>query len=1138
MKVAEFSVKRPVAVTMRIASIVLLGAICIGRLPIDLLPKVSIPTVVVITNWTNTAPEEMETQITKPVEEAVGSATNMYEIDSSSTQGNSSVRIQFNWGTDIGQASVEVLQLVNRAQQSFPQNQSNLQPPLVLKYDPSTLPIVVYGVTGEDNPVKLRMDLDNDVAPILESATGVASATDTGGIPRAIVVNADPVKLQAYGISMTTIASQIMSENNNLPAGIGRQGHTEYTVRVLGYFNNMDELRAMPLGTYNGQLVSLGMVADVSDTHQETRILTRLNGKPAAGISIVKQTVANTVDTAQNVADKMPDVKKLYPNLVFTKVYDQAHFIVQSIDDLKNTALIGGLMAIIILLMFLRNVRSTLVVALSIPISVISTFALLYFCGFTINTISLSGLALAVGLIVDDAVVVLENIFRHIERHKRRVFDASITGTTEIISAVVASTLTVMIVFIPLLMIQGQAGQMYTQFALVVIFSIAISLLDATTVVPMLASRLIHEDEVEEESHPELREQRGKKRSWLIKVFDWCGHKFDELDQSYHRALRWSLGHRWQVLIGAIAITAISCLLIPYIGSEMLPQTDSGNFTVNIKLPIGGAFTDTNAVMIQAEKTIMANKDVESIFSAAGSNLSIRGTATASIGYQGGAIVQLKDNRKNSTQQDITLLQKELAKIPGIRALVTPYDLVTQVLTGGATNMEVDVFGNDESATMVQAKKVLDQFRATQGIIGADLGVQEATPEIQWHIDRKKCEQMGIQFTDVANTIYAATAGAQANYYIENGYEYPIYVQTPENTRKTVAEMLNLPVSPSSSPTAAPTDTFPGLQPQGTGAGSAQQGTTQGGGGGQGSANLGGGLPTGGGGGGSAPSGNTQVLLKQVAYPVYAMAANQLTRINRQRYIAVTGSEQGRSESDIQSDLKEKLDTMDWPEGMRYDWGLQQKRRVQEFSGLTGAVLLAVGLIYMLLASQFESFIYPLVILTSVPLCITGVLLGLFLSGRAFGLTAFIGLLMLIGIAVKNGILLIDYTSQLRGRGMPRDEAILTAGPVRLRPILMTSSAAMLGMLPLALGIGKGSETQAPLATAVVGGLGTSTILTLFIVPIVYTLFDDWGRKIRKNPRDLAPPTAVEPNVADHEPMAIPAHFPDERPGEGAGHIG
>lgn len=1093
MRIAEFSVKRPVAVTMRIAALVLLGAICVGRLPIDLLPKVSIPTVVVSTSWPNVAPEEMETQITRPIEEAVGSATNLYEIDSTTTQGSSSVRIQFNWGTDIGQAAVEVLQLVDRAQGSFPTGDPTLQRSLVFKYDPSTLPILVYAVSGEPDQVKLRMDLDNVISPIVEAANGVAAATVTGGIPRAIIIDVDPDKMTAYNVSMAQIEARILQENQNLPGGIAKQGDTEYTIRSVGYFDTPQDAAKIPIGTFNGSLVSLGMVAKVSDSYQELRIVTRLNGLPAAGIMIVKQTDANTVATADAANAAIAQANKLYPNLKFSRVYDQSQFIQNSIDDLKNTALIGGGLAIVILMMFLRNVRSTMVVALSIPISIVSTFALLYYCGFTLNTISLSGLALSTGLIVDDAVVVLENIFRHIERHKRKAAEAAVTGTTEIVSAVVASTLTVMVVFIPLFMIKGQAGQMYTQFALVVIFSIAISLLDALTVVPMLASRLIKEEEVEEEAHPELRVERGKRVGPLTRVFNWFGKKFDQMDEGYHRLLRWALAHRGPVLFTAIGLTALGCLLIPYIGSEMLPQTDSGNFTITIRKPVGTAYADTDNVMKEVEKRVLANKDVESIFSASGSNLSIRGTSAVSIGYQGGAIVQLKDDRKHSTQDDIISVQRDLGRIPGIRALVTPYDLVTQILTGGATNMEVDVFGNDENQVMDQAKAVMDQMRLISGLQSVDLGVQEATPELQWKVDRDKADQLGVTFSDIANTLTTATSGTLVNYYQEKGFEYPIYVQVPERMRKTVPELLRLPVFPSgkTSTTSAPAATTSPTS----------------------------GAPTG---TGSTTTTANPILLSQVAKPVYALGPNQLTRINRRRYIAVTGREQGRSESEIQADVQKALDKMSWSNGMSYQFGLNQQRRVEEFSGLGSAVFLAIALIYMLLASQFESFIYPLVVLTSVPLCALGVLLALFLSGRAFGLTAFIGLLMLIGIVVKNGILLVDYTSQLRGRGIPRDEAILIAGPTRLRPILMTSSAATLGMLPLALGIGKGSETQAPLATAVVGGLTTSTILTLLIVPVVYTLFDDLGRKLRKEPRDLAPPTPVEPNVADHDTEPAP----------------
>ncbi|HEX3000418.1 MAG TPA: efflux RND transporter permease subunit, partial [Armatimonadota bacterium] len=489
MNIAHFSVRRPVAVTMWISSLVLLGAICLTRLPVDLLPQVSNPTVVVSTTWPNVAPEEIEAQVTRPIEQAVSSVTNLYQVDSTTQEGSSSVRVQFRWGTDISQAAVDILQLVERARSRLPDD-NTLQTPVVFKYDPSLMPILTFGVSGEEDPVKLRTLLDNQVSPILESADGVASAQVSGGLQRSILVDIDPDRLRAHHLSFNDVSRRLAQENLNLPAGIGKQSETEYTIRSLGWFTSPAEIARIPVGTFNGQTVSLSSVADVRDSHQETRLYTRLNGQPAVGITISKQSGVNTISTAKAVFEKIEQAKKLYPNLRFNLVYDQSRFIAASIKDVQNNAIIGGLLAILILLFFLRNYRSTLVVALSIPISIISTFALLYLCGFTLNTMSLGGLALATGLIVDDAVVVVENIFRHMERDRKSAVDAAVGGTTEILTAVIASTLTVMVVFLPLLLIKGQAGQMYTQFALVVIFALAISLLDATTIVPMLASRL------------------------------------------------------------------------------------------------------------------------------------------------------------------------------------------------------------------------------------------------------------------------------------------------------------------------------------------------------------------------------------------------------------------------------------------------------------------------------------------------------------------------------------------------------------------------------------------------------------------------------------------------------------------------
>lgn len=1072
MNFARFSVTRPVAVTMRIAALVLLGAICLTRLPIDLLPAVSIPTVAVVTQWPNVAPEEIEAQVTRPIEEAVSSVPNMYQVTSSTVDGSSTVRVQFRWGTDVGQGAVDVLQLVERARQRFPTDPT-LQTPIVYKYDPSQLPILIYGVTGVGDPVKLRTLLDNEVSPLIESADGVAAAVVTGGEERAILVDVDPQRLNAYHLSLNTVTRRIAQENLNLPAGIARRSETEYTIRTLGWLTSLEELEAIPLGASNGRVIRLGDVATVRDAHPETRLYTRLNTQPAVGLIVTKQSGANTVAAARAVREKIEQVGKIYPQLTFKVAYDQSQFIAASVDDVKNNAILGGLLAILILLAFLRNLRSTLVVALSIPISMVSTFALLYLCGFTLNTMSLGGLALATGLIVDDAVVVLENIFRHIERDHKRPAEAAVSGSAEIASAVVASTLTIMVVFLPLLLIRGQAGQMFTQFALVVIFSIGVSLLDATTVVPMLASRLIRP-----ESHGDSLTPARRPGPWN-RLGDRLGRWFDDLDASYRRGLAWALRHRAWVISGAVAVSVASFLLVPQIGTEMMPQTDSGDFSLMVKAPVGTSLARTNEIMREVEGILSRNPNVQTAFAAAGTTLSLRGATTSLTPYQGSVTVKLKEDRKQTTQEVMNDLRRQLGGVAGARVLLNQSDLVTMIMTGGNRGLEVDIFGDDVSTLSRLAKEVMQRVRGIPGYENVDVSWQEATPELQWKVDRRKAVEMGVTFSDIANTISTATNGTIASYYQEKGFQYPILVQLPEEARKTEEQLRLLPVTPSLAAGPAPAD-------------------------------VGGGLPA----GAVGPSAARSVLLEQVAKPTFSVGPSEITRQDRRRYVAVTGQPQGRSDGEIQAEIRKALAGLDLPAGYYWDWGSAQKRQAEEFSGLSLAVWLAIGLIYMLLASQFESFVHPLTVLVSVPLSAVGVILALFLTGRAFGLTAFIGLLMLVGIVVKNGILLVDYTNVLRSRGLPRDEAVLAAGPTRLRPILMTACAAVLGMLPLALGIGKGSETQAPMATAVVGGLLTSTALTLYIVPIVYTYFDDLARRFRREPRDLgAPPSLVERSV-------------------------
>lgn len=1133
MSIARFSVARPVAVTMRIASLVLLGYICLGKLSVDLLPKVSLPTLSVNTQWPNASPQEIETQITRPIEQAVSSASNIYQVTSTSNQGSSSVRVQFNYGTDIGQAAIDVLQQVERARQRFPDDPT-INTPLVSRFDPSQLPILIYGVSGEQNLAVLKAELNNQVAPILQSADGVASATATGGIDRAIIVDVDLNKLQAYHLLLSDVSKRIVAENLDLPAGIAKESRTEYAIRSLGLFRSPQEIASIPLTAPNGQIVSLGQVATVKDSNQEQRINTLLNGEPAVGMIIVKQSNANTVDTAKSVEEKLEQVKKLFPHLQWRVAYDQSQFVTNSLEDVRNSALIGGILAVLILLLFLRNFRSTLVVALSIPISIVSTFTLLYLCGFSLNTLSLSGLSLATGLIVDDAVVVLENIFRHIERDRRRPAEAAVSGTNEITAAVISSTITIMVVFLPLLLIQGLAGQMFTQFALVVIFSMAVSLLDALTVVPMLASRLIKEDEVEEEAEKEELRAHGhdhngvhangngtghyngsqsgshngngagphtieptpKHPGFMTRVFDWFGDRFYAIDTSYRHGLSWALKHRVWVVLGACVLMGATFLLVPLIGTEMLPQTDSGNFTVNMKLPVGTAYTETDALLRRAEQIVRKNPDVETIFAASGTNLSLRGSTTAQIAYQASMTVRLKENRKQSTQDLMKVIQKQLGSFGGARVTVQPYDIVTQLISGGNQNIEVDVYGPDLPTLSNIARDVMQEVRNIPGMENADTNVQDATPELQFRVDRDKALKLGVSYADVANTLDTATNGQLSSYYQENGYQYPIYVQVPTTDRKAIEQILDLPVASASTGGSA-----------GTGSAASDGATST-----------------------SQQTGRPYIRLRQVAHLEKALGPNQISRQDSQRYIGIVATSTGRAQSEILADLQKTMSAYHFPEGYYWTFGRTQRQQADEFSGLGLSVAMAIALIYMLLASQFESFVYPLTILLSVPLSSIGVALALFLTGRHFGLTAFIGLLLLIGIVVKNGILLIDYTNQLRARGLDRNEAVLTASPTRLRPILMTTCAAILGMLPLALSLGKGSETQAPLATSVIGGLTTSTMLTLFVVPVVYTLLDDLGHWIRRDKREVSrsAPTGGAPAARPLE--AQPLHTPKVTP--------
>jgi hydrophobic/amphiphilic exporter-1 (mainly G- bacteria), HAE1 family len=1030
---------------MLMVAIMLVGAICLGRMPVDLLPEVSFPTVSVNTTWPNVSPEEIELLVTRPIEAAVSSAPGLRRLESTSYQGQSQVRAEFDWGADLDTAAVDVLQLVQRNQDQLPDDPER-SVPSVRKFDPNSWPVLRYALTGPGSQVKMRSLVEDVILPRIEAVAGVASVNIEGGARREIRVDVDVDRLRAYNLTLADITRRIGQENINQPGGIGKTGRTEFNVRSVGQFERPEEVADIVLTSVAGQPVYLRDVAKVSDSQEEQRMFTRLNGVASIGLGITRQSGANTVETVAGVTREVEKLKADFPSIEWGVSRDQARFIEQSIHHTQREALIGGVLAILIILLFLGNLRSTIVIALSIPISVLAAFAVMYFNGFTLNIMSLGGIALGVGLIVDDAIVVLENIYRHIERDRISPRVAAVRATGEIATAVVAATITVMVVFLPLVFVRGMAGQMYKQFALAVVYSIGMSLVMALTVVPMMASRILKPNAEGEFS------MEGT--NWLSRS---SKRVLDAIDSRYEVALHWALRHRWTVVGLGAATLAGALLLLPMVGRELIPATDSGDFNVNLKLPVGTSLEETNQATRKIETIVQKLPGVDSVFSSVGTS----GFGNRQLPNQGQLTVRLHDGtpgpdgvarQAGPTAPVMAKAREQIRGIPGGEVRISQFDIVTRLLAGGSDGVELLIYGRDLETLGRLGREAMERVRDVPGLTNADLSWQASTPELRVHIDRKKAASLGLSFTEIANTVNAATGGSVATYYQEGGYEYPIRVQLKPDQRQTPEDIRRIVL---------------------------RSGTTQL------SSQI------------ALPRGQA-VLLGQVATLEMEQGPSQISRRDRERFIAVNGTATDRPVGDITAEIEKRLADWQLPEGYRWGWGGAQERMAREFGDLLLALILAVLLIYMVLAAQFESLVHPFTILISVPLSASGVILALFLTGRAFGMTAFIGLLMLVGIVVKNAILLVDYTNVLRHDGMERDAAILRAGPTRLRPILMTTGATLLGMFPLALGIGKGSETQAPMATAVMGGLTTSTMLTLLVIPVVYSLLDDGMLRFRQ----------------------------------------
>jgi HAE1 family hydrophobic/amphiphilic exporter-1 len=1024
MSIPRLAIERPVTMFMLSFVVVLLGAISLTRLPVDLMPDVSFPSITVRVTYQGVGPLEMEELITRPIEQAVSAVAGLDQVNSTSSEGNSTVRLNFTWGTDLNEAADEVRSRIDRVRGRLPED---ADPPTIFKFDSTSFPIMGVGVEGNFDPVTLREMAQNDLSPRLERVAGVAAVSVDGGLRRQIRVDLSREKITALNLPVDRVVNILRTENQNIPLGEVFEADRMFLLRSPGQFTNIDEIRNLVVMTKDGVPVYLRDIAEVRDTTEDRRSFTRINGNPGIRMRVTKQSGTNTVQIAEGVRAEIERINREIPGVTLQVLDDQAVYIQRSIGSVQEHALVGSLLVILVIFAFLRDIRSTIIICTSIPISVVGTFALLYFGGYTLNTLTFGGLALGIGMIVDAAIVVLENTYRHLEMGKDGM-TAAIEGAEEVWSAILASTLTHIAVFVPMLFLTGVSSIMFGQLAAVVSFSLAMSLFVAVTIVPVLCSRLLR-------LAPPAESRTGP----IGVMFRWSERALAGLDAAYARALHASLQHRPTVFAVGLVMFVAAIVLLGRVGFELQPTTDEGEVTIDAELAVGTRIETTEEVLIRLEETIRQSTPEATMLITQAGGGGGGGWGNSSTN-RGSITVRLtpKDQRARASDQVAMDLRRQLSGLPGVIIRTRASGGQMMMMRGGGggdgSRLSVEIRGHelDQAKTVAQdLKSILD---TTQGIADARLGRDEGRPELAVNVDRDKAAVLGMTVTGVANTIRTNVAGTQAAMFREAGNEYPIVVRLRESDRDEISSVGDVLLSTPS--------------------------------------------------GRVLPAKNVMVVNRDTG-------PTQIDRKNQERITRVN-SEVEVTLSEAVANVQARLPELNIPKDFEISFGQEVEDQTRSFRELQLVLILAIVLVYTVMASQYESLRDPFIIMFSIPLAAIGVVGALLLTNTPFSMQAYIGVIMLAGIVVSNAILLVDYANTLRRRDkLPLRQAIEQAGHHRLRPILMTSICTALGLVPMALGIGEGAELQAPLARVVIGGLLTSTLITLVFVPAMYTLFEE-----------------------------------------------
>jgi hydrophobe/amphiphile efflux-1 (HAE1) family protein len=1027
------ALRNGIAILMASLAIVVLGATSLARMPIDLFPNINYPSIRIGTVYKGANVQDIERTVTYPIEKAVSAVSNVRHVESRSRQGISVVEVFFTWGSDLDAGLTEVVQRIQQIMNSLP---AGVQQPFILKFDLSNIPVCLVTLSGGGLDEKQLYDLAyNTVEPQIERLGGVASANVDGGKIRQITVNLNRDLLYSKGISVTEVARAVNDSNFLLPSGDVKLGSLDYNVFTNNQFSIVDPMENIVVRRFNGTPIRVRDVGRVEDSAETQQSVVRVNGEKAVYLRVNKQPGANTVEVVDAVKRTLPNLLGLPPGVSVNLTFDQSTYIRQSIQSLWHEASIGSILAFLVILLFLRSFVSTVIISIAIPLSLLLTLVAMYMLGQTLNIFTLGGLALAVGRLVDDSIVELENINRHLNMPDKPRRLAVIDAAREVAMPIFVSTITTIVVFMPTVFLEGQAKLLFIPLTFTISCSLFASFLVSRTVTPLLCLHWLE------------REAPAARRNLYTRALDWSGRMLGRLDEEYQRALGWALGHPKTLIGGILALAATAVAILPLIGTEFFPPSDESQFIIRVRAPVGTRVEETELIVARMEgiiRTTLAPGEFTSIVSTVGVPSGRSGVFSQNTGPHAATLqVYLADpdKRKRNDRDIVAAIRPKFGgQFPGTTYQVQFGGIVSRILNfGAAAPIEVEQLGYDLKEAQAVARQVARTLQETPGIADVFVSREENYPQFDIVVDREKAAAAGLSQRDIAQAaLFSLNSNVSVNPAVftdpRTGNQYNMVVQLDEPFRSAPEDLSRLFV---------------------------------------------------------VGEGGRPIILGNVAQISQGTGPVMVERKYQQRVVKIAANPAGRDLGSLSLDLEEQFKALPLPPGFSLQLGGQTQQQREAFGSLKFTTILALLLVYMVMASQFKSLLDPFIIMFSVPLGMIGVIWALFLTNTTLSVTSFMGIIMMVGIVVSNGVLLVEYINELRRHGLGLREAVVRAGRTRLRPIVMTSLTTLVGLFPMALGIDVGSEANAPLARAVIGGLAVSTVLTLVLIPTLYVMLEE-----------------------------------------------